>query len=86
LSNDELTLSRKRVESLLDRLCVELGYCLKPESCEEIAGNPPRTVNKFANAVLKREFVHEHSKIPADVLIVFAKFFDLEKKQQSSLS
>jgi hypothetical protein len=48
-------LSTEEVESLLDKLCVELGYCLPRQSRQQIVGNPPATVEAFVDAVLTAE-------------------------------
>lgn len=52
-------------ESLLSKLCVELGFCLPPESHNQLVESPPNTVEDFTNAVflaegLNPEYVERH--------------------------
>ena len=48
-------LSEPEVDSLLNKLCIELGFCLSPESQERIRQNPPETVPKFTDTVFAEE-------------------------------
>jgi len=43
------------VRPLLDKLCVDLGFCLPPAESEKLIVDPPQTVLEFANAVLLAE-------------------------------
>jgi hypothetical protein len=43
------------VESLLSKLCIELGFCLPPEHENHLIENPPSTVEEFADAVFRFE-------------------------------
>ena len=38
-----------QVEKLLDRLCVDLGFCLPPEDYIRLAGNPPSRGSRGMN-------------------------------------
>lgn len=40
---------------LLDELCTELGFCLRPEQRAAIEASPPRTVNAFTDTVFAAE-------------------------------
>jgi hypothetical protein len=40
---------------LLDELCTELGFCLRPEKRAAIEASAPRTVNAFTDAVFAAE-------------------------------
>lgn len=43
------------VEKLLDRLCIELGFCLPPGDKKRLAENPPSDVRSFVDAVFAAE-------------------------------
>ena len=43
------------VESLLDELCVDLGFCLSPEEYGRLRDAPPRDVDVFTDAVFVAE-------------------------------
>lgn len=43
------------VGRLLDDLCVQLGYCLPPETQQRIIADPPPTVDAFTDAVIDAE-------------------------------
>lgn len=47
-----------RVEKLLDRLCVDLGFCLPPDDDRRLAENPPSDVRSFVDAVFTAEGMH----------------------------
>ena len=40
-----------QVGNLLDRLCVDLGFCLSPDDYMRLAENPPGDVRPFVDAV-----------------------------------
>ena len=48
-------LSAEAVGSLLDELCVTLGFCLPAEARRRLAHDPPATIDAFAAAVLRAE-------------------------------
>ena len=48
-------MKRTKTERLLDKLCVDLGFCLPPEECARLSGSPPQTVEAFTNAVFVAE-------------------------------
>jgi hypothetical protein len=43
------------VRRLLDRLCVDLGFCLSPPEVEGLANNPPQTALAFTDRVFRAE-------------------------------
>jgi hypothetical protein len=43
------------VESLLDELCVDLGFCLPPDARVRLQDAPPRDVDAFTDAVFVAE-------------------------------
>lgn len=46
---------REETQSLLDRLCVELGFCLPPAEQERLCNAPPVEVDAFAEEVFRAE-------------------------------
>ena len=44
-----------QVGKLLDRLCVDLGFCLPPDDYMRLAENPPGDVRSFVDAVFTSE-------------------------------
>ena len=48
-------LSEGEVASLLERLCVELGFCVPPQERGRFADRPPADVPSFVEAVLRAE-------------------------------
>ena len=47
-------MARSPIDMLLDRLCVELGFCLVPEQRERLAAMAPASVHAFTDAVFRR--------------------------------
>jgi hypothetical protein len=47
--------SMKRIESLLEELCVEHGFCVPPEARKRLAFHPPGDIDEFTDAVIKVE-------------------------------
>jgi hypothetical protein len=43
------------VGTLLDELCVKLGFCLPPDAKEALKANPPRDIDAFTDAVIRAE-------------------------------
>jgi hypothetical protein len=43
------------VQWLLDKLCVEAGFCLPPQEQEKLRANPPANPIAFTNAVFLAE-------------------------------
>jgi hypothetical protein len=43
------------VETLLGKLCVDLGFCLHSPEYDELCDNPPEKINAFTNAVFAAE-------------------------------
>lgn len=50
-----LMLSRREVEDLLSKLCIELGFCLDPADQDQLAAEPPADVRTFTDAVFVAE-------------------------------
>jgi hypothetical protein len=48
-------LSASEVESLLSKLCVDLGFCLPPSAQEQLKENPPTDAKGFTDAVFIAE-------------------------------
>lgn len=48
-------LTRKEAESLLDSLCVKLGFCLGREAYERLAEVPPESADDFTRAIFEAE-------------------------------
>jgi hypothetical protein len=38
-------------QKLLDKLCIDLGFCLPPSKAQDLVNNPPMSVGEFTNAV-----------------------------------
>jgi hypothetical protein len=47
---------------LLDELCTELGFCLRPEQRAALEASPPRSVDAFTNAVFAAEGIDPSPK------------------------
>jgi len=56
---------------LLDRLCVEWGFCIPPKCAEEIVNRPSITAEELASAVLEAEEMN-----PQDEQAWFQKIAD----------
>lgn len=72
-------LTRKETEVVLSRLCIDLGFCLPFDRENEILNNPPDSVDKFAEAVIRAEGLnHEHIErgLYREVRDVIAEAFD----------
>ena len=48
-------LSEHETQVLLDRLCIEYGFCLPPAAYDELTSNPPPDVRAFTDAVFAAE-------------------------------
>jgi hypothetical protein len=48
-------LSAREVQSLLGRLCADLGFCLPPDAQERLQQAPPATADDFTLAVFLAE-------------------------------
>ena len=40
---------------MLDKLCIDLGFCLPPEEYTKLSNSPPTTVKAFTDAVFVAE-------------------------------
>ncbi|MEM6569653.1 MAG: hypothetical protein AAF957_14690 [Planctomycetota bacterium] len=47
--------SQEEVQVLLDRLCVDLGFCLPPAEHQQLVEDPPVDPIEFTNEVFRRE-------------------------------
>jgi hypothetical protein len=55
-------LTSEEVQSLLDRLCVDLGFCLPPAEHNRLCDDPPQDVVLFTDAVFRAEGLNpEHA-------------------------
>ena len=45
----------KQIRALLDRLCVEQGFCLPPAHAHRLVESPPADVEAFTDAVFRAE-------------------------------
>jgi len=54
-SQDEISLPEGELRRLLDVLCVQWGFCIPPETSEDISRRSSLTANEFAAAVLQAE-------------------------------
>ena len=48
-------MNRTPIEALLDKLCVELGFCLPPAEEARLVSSPPTSVKAFTDAVFMAE-------------------------------
>jgi hypothetical protein len=44
-----------KVRTLLDTLCVDLGFCLAPDAIARLCDDPPPTSDEFTDAVFRLE-------------------------------
>jgi hypothetical protein len=54
-------LSELEVQRLLDKLCVDLGFCLPPQEQVRLSANPPDDVCAFTDAVFLAEGLNPQS-------------------------
>ena len=54
-TDKERTLTRHQVTSLLQILCMDLGFCLPANVAEKLESNPPRAVEEFTRVVFLAE-------------------------------
>jgi hypothetical protein len=54
-TDEERTLTQHQVNSLLQLLCVDLGFCLPSDVAGKLESNPPSTVEAFTDAVFRAE-------------------------------
>lgn len=48
-----------QVGKLLDRLCIDFGFCLPPDDYMRLAENPPGDVRSFVDAVFTAEGMNQ---------------------------
>ncbi len=53
-------MKRTRIEQLLDKLCVEMGFCLSPAEQSRIVASPPGSVEAFTDAIFVAEGLDPH--------------------------
>jgi hypothetical protein len=54
-TDEERTLTQHQVTSLLQILCIDLGFCVPANAAERLESNPPRTVEAFTDALFRAE-------------------------------
>jgi hypothetical protein len=47
--------NQTKVERLLEKLCIELGFCLAQNACAQIQSNLPLSVDAFINMLFESE-------------------------------
>jgi hypothetical protein len=52
---DDGKLTEHEAEKLLDDLCVKYGFCLPPLWKARLMRNPPRSIDKFLDTVIRAE-------------------------------
>jgi hypothetical protein len=70
--------SETEIEYLLDDLCVELGFCLSPVMKARLVKFPPKTPEKFANAVVCADGLNPatiEQELYSDILLKVEKTF-----------
>jgi hypothetical protein len=50
-----IVLSPAKLEALLYHLCVEYGFCLRPDEYRRLCADPPAEVSAFTDAVYRAE-------------------------------
>jgi len=50
-----MSISESDVKYLFDDLCAEQGFCLSPKMNSRLAKFPPKTSEKFADAIIRAE-------------------------------
>ncbi len=79
-----LRMSAKATESLLNKLCVELGYCLSHDDQKRISSDPPTRPDEFADLVMDLEGVRKgDQKMYDPVLKIVMDAFDREALNES---
>ena len=76
-------LDAAEVESLLSKLCIDLGFCLPPEDENRLRKNPPSDVDTFTDAVFLAEGInpqyaerHLYRRVREVVWEAFEKHYD----------
>jgi hypothetical protein len=59
-----MKLTPEQVDELLFDLCVDLGFCLRPEHNDRLMRDPPADVQSFARAVLVAEGMNPEKARP----------------------
>jgi hypothetical protein len=70
-------LTETEVVRLLERLCVDLGFCLTADEAQKLETDPPATVDSFTRAVLKADGKDSeaHARVYGQVAVVVAAAF-----------
>jgi hypothetical protein len=67
------------LQTLLDELCVDLGFCLPADAQARILNNSPADIDAFTDAVIRAEGLDPQAEIPRhlrrDVKARVAKHF-----------
>lgn len=53
-------LNSTEVESLLSKLCIDLGFCLPPEEENRLCVTPPQDIDAFTDQVFLAEGLNPH--------------------------
>ena len=56
--------SQRRIDLLLQELCVDLGFCLPPDAQTRLIHEPPADVDEFTDAVIRAEGLDPNADIP----------------------
>ena len=57
-------MSPRQIGLLLEELCVDLGFCLRPDEKARLIHEPPANVDEFTDAVIRAEKIDPHTDIP----------------------
>ena len=57
-------MSPKQIQSLLEELCVDLGFCLPPDAQARLLNDPPDDVDAFTDALIRAEGLDPYADIP----------------------
>ena len=70
--------SETEIDYLLDDLCTELGFCLSPLMKARLVKFPPKTTEKFANAVIRADGLNPETmerELYSDILLQVENIF-----------
>jgi hypothetical protein len=75
----------KRVQTLLDELCIGLGFCLPPQVCAQLKEKPPTNVAAFSEAIFRAEGLDSGAsrRLSRQVRDVVSKHFCAWEEEES---
>lgn len=83
-------LTERQTERLLDKLCVDMGFCLPPDAQRRLIADPPAEVESFVDAVFIAEGLnpviadrHLHRQVQAVVAEAFRKSEEAREHRDS---